>query len=186
MAQITKLVDDIDGVSDAEMTLSFGLDGVEYEIDLNDENYENFRATLELLSSKGRVVVREPVKVKRTLSTGKKTGTAGKTQHIREWARANGFPNLSDRGRIPQNIMDAYETRSRMPETPVEAPKDDPKGEETPEVVSDADKANEEAVIARVKSAPKTPAKTSRARGGKKIAVPALREALTLVEGDEE
>lgn len=185
MAQITKLVDDIDGESDAEMTLSFGLDGVEYEIDLNDTNYENFRATLELLSSKGRVVVREPVKAKRTLSTGKKTGTAGKTQHIREWARENGFPNLSDRGRIPQNIMDAYETRSRMPQKVVEAPKDEPKGEDTPETVSDADKANEAAVIARVKSQRPKPA-----RGGKRVLksneMPELRELLSLEGADKE
>lgn len=182
MAQITKLVDDLDGVTDAEMTLNFGLDGTEYEIDLADENYDKYREALELLASKGRVVVREKVKVKRTLSTGKKTGVTGKTQHIREWARANGFPNLSDRGRIPQPIMDAYETRSRMPEKAVEAPKDEPKGEDTPEV-----NPEEQKVIERVKSTPKpttTRAKKAPAKG-KTVEIPALREVLTLVDGEK-
>lgn len=182
MAQITKLVDDLDGITDAEMTLVFGLDGTEYEIDLADQNYEQYRNALELLASKGRVVVREKAKVKRTLSTGKKTGVIGKTQHIREWARENGFPNLSDRGRIPGPIMDAYETRSRMPvaapETVVEAPEEAAKGEDTPEV-----DPIEQKVIERVKAVkPTTRAKRTPA---KKVEIPALREVLTLVDGEK-
>lgn len=179
MAQIVKLVDDLDGESDAEMTLEFGLDGKDFAIDLNDENYEQYRAILELLASKGREVVRETPK-RKTLSTGKKTGTQGKTQEMREWLRANGH-QVSDRGRVPQHLVDLWETRPRGPEKPVEAPKDSDKGEDTQGEVSEADKANEAAVVARVKSTPKT----AKPRA-KKVNPVAVREALTVVRGDGE
>lgn len=181
MAQITKLVDDLDG-TDAEMTLEFGLDGTEYAIDLNDPHYEEYRKVLELLASKGRVVTREPVKVKRTLSTGKKTGVVGKTQEMREWLRANGH-NVSDRGRVPTHLVDLYETRPRL-----ETKKDDEGGENgtagKPDlVVKDEDQKAEEAVVARVKAtaAPKT---TRKANGAKKTEPKSVREVLTLVSGE--
>lgn len=189
MAQRIMLIDDLDGKSEASQTLRFAVESeetpgklVEVEIDLNDENFDKYNEILTLLAANGRVVEREPVKAKRPLSTGKKTGVTGKTQHIREWARANGFPNLSDRGRIPQPIMDAYETRSRMPETAVEAPKDEAKGEETTEVNPDEQKAIErvKSVPARTTRAKKAPAKDK----GKTVEIPALRQVLTLVDGE--
>lgn len=182
MAQITKLVDDIDG-TDAEMTLEFGLDGVEYAIDLNDPHYEEYRAMLELLASKGRVLTREVAKVKRATAGTKNKAVVGKTQHIREWARENGFPNLSDRGRIPANIMDAYETRSRMPiaapEKPAEVVAEAPKGDDTPDVNVDEQKA-----IEKVKANPAKPS-TRKPAKAKTVQIPAVREALTLVGGDK-
>lgn len=51
---------------------------------------------------------------------GKKSDKAGRVisatyrvtaPELREWARDNGFPNLNDRGRLPQAVMDAYGTR---------------------------------------------------------------------------
>lgn len=182
MAQIVKLVDDLDGVSDAEMTLVFGLDGTEYEIDLNDPNYETYRATLELLASKGRVVTRDPVKVKRTLSTGKKTGVVGKTQHIRETLRAAGH-EVSDRGRISAPLMEIYaklDKTPKAPETSVEAVKGAPEGEDT-----DEDVKVEQEVIERVKATPQ-PAKTARTRkapAAPKAEFSAIREVLSLSEG---
>lgn len=174
MAQITKLVDDLDG-TDAEMTLEFGLDGTEYAIDLNDSHYEEYRKVLELLASKGRVVTREPVKVKRTLSTGKKTSVVGKTQEMREWLRANGH-NVSDRGRVPTHLVDLYETRPRLeavkaPETPAETPNEAPESKDT-----DEDAKAEQEVIERVKAAPKAP--TTRKRNVKSQAQKAVELAL--------
>lgn len=170
MAQITKLVDDLDG-TDAEMTLAFGLDGTEYAIDLNDKNYEEYRTLLELLASKGRVVTREPVKVKRTLSTGKKTGVVGKTQEMREWLRANGH-TVSDRGRVPTHLVDLYETRPRLEAVkPAEAPEVPAKGDDT-----DEDVKAEQEVIERVKAAPKAP--TTRKRNVKSQAAKAVELAL--------
>ncbi|WP_030529785.1 Lsr2 dimerization domain-containing protein, partial [Phycicoccus jejuensis] len=42
----TWLVDDTDGVSDAEETLTFGLDGVSYAIDLTHTNAARMRTDL--------------------------------------------------------------------------------------------------------------------------------------------
>lgn len=182
MAQITKLVDDLDG-TDAEMTLEFGLDGTEYAIDLNDPHYEEYRKVLELLASKGRVVTREPVKVKRTLSTGKKTSVVGKTQEMREWLRANGH-NVSDRGRVPTHLVDLYETRPRGPQKVlgeddmrevVKSLKSDEKAPETPETPDEDAKAEQE-VIERVKVTPKAP--TTRKRNVKSQAQKAVELAL--------
>jgi hypothetical protein len=104
MAKITKLVDDLDGETEAEMTLTFGLDGKEYEIDLHDENYEKYYAILELLASAGRRVV--PVHNKVV------SKTQGRTREelvmIREWARANGH-KVSEFGRIAESIIEAFE-----------------------------------------------------------------------------
>lgn len=181
MAQITKLVDDLDG-TDAEMTLEFGLDGTEYAIDLNDPHYEEYRKVLELLASKGRVVTREPIKVKRTLSTGKKTGVVGKTQEMREWLRANGH-NVSDRGRVPTHLVDLYETRPRLAPIVESRSIAEIKGEggenktapETPETPDEDVKAEQE-VIERVKAAPKAP--TTRKRNVKSQAAKAVELAL--------
>lgn len=174
MAQITKLVDDLDG-TDAEMTLAFGLDGTEYAIDLNDKNYEEYRALLELLASKGRVVTREPVKAKRTLSPGKKTGVVGKTQEMREWLRANGH-TVSDRGRVPTHLVDLYETRPRLEavkaaEKPAETTNEVPESQDT-----DEDAKAEQEVIERVKATPKAP--TTRKRNVKSQAQKAVELAL--------
>ena len=51
---ITELVDDIDG-SKAEETVSFALDGVEYEIDLSKQNAGNLRKGLDEYVSRRRV-----------------------------------------------------------------------------------------------------------------------------------
>ena len=93
------LTDDIDG-SEASETVSFGLDGSQYEIDLNDKNAKALRKALDQYVSAGRKV-----------STGRKRSTSTKSTEdlaaIREWAKANGY-EVSDRGRVKQHIKDAY------------------------------------------------------------------------------
>lgn len=198
MAQIVKLVDDLDEVSDAGMTLEFGLDGDEFAIDLNDEHYEEYRAILELLASKGRKVIRDTPKVKRTLSTGKKTGVAGKTQEMREWLRGQGH-DVKDRGRVPQHLVDLWETRPRGPvkvigeddmrevaasfkaEKPVEAVKEAPEGKDT-----DEDAKAEQKVIQKVKNTPRK-ASTRGKQGNivKATDFPELREVLSIAGDDK-
>jgi hypothetical protein len=112
MAQktIVHLVDDLDGSSGESIeTITFGLDGVIYEIDLNEDNAGNLRNSLaEFISSATRTGGR----VKRgTASTSKPTGSARnreQTQAIRDWARQNDW-EIADRGRIPAEIIEAYE-----------------------------------------------------------------------------
>ncbi|MBE6481523.1 MAG: Lsr2 family protein [Actinomyces ruminicola] len=100
MAQKTQivLVDDIDG-SEATQTITFALDGVTYEIDLNEEHAAALRESIEEWTVKAR-----RRGGRRTLRRRPPTGV---TQKIREWARANGY-EVSDRGRIPAPVREAY------------------------------------------------------------------------------
>ena len=101
-----RYTDDIDGTDLGETanTISFAFEGKEYSIDLSDDNAEAFRQTIAPYIEAGHRVTGAKTKAARK--------TAGKTSHsdtkaIREWAHENGY-DVSDRGRIPANIMDAY------------------------------------------------------------------------------
>jgi hypothetical protein len=109
---ITKLVDDLDG-SEAEETVSFGLDGVSYEIDLSAKNGLKFRHSLEpyiLAGAKvGRVGVVRSSGPARTSTANREENTA-----IRVWAGERGF-EVSERGRIPGAVVEAYRQRDKAP-----------------------------------------------------------------------
>lgn len=105
MARKTQVIltDDVDG-SEASQTVSFGLDGVAYEIDLNDGHAEQLREQLETWISNGR-----RVGGRRTAGTRRTTdGDPERTARIREWARENGH-EVSDRGRIARSVIEAYD-----------------------------------------------------------------------------
>ena len=94
------LTDDIDGTP-ADETVTFGLDGVTYEIDLTKKHAENLRKALEQYVSVSRRVGTK------TKKAGSRTNPES-VKHMREWLRANGHPDLGDRGRIPQDLKDKY------------------------------------------------------------------------------
>ncbi|QIK74530.1 histone-like nucleoid-structuring protein Lsr2 [Nocardioides piscis] len=97
------LVDDIDG-SEADETLTFGLDGTTYEIDLNDANAAALREALSGYVGHAR-------KVSGSSRRGRKaTSSAGgsNTKDVREWARSQGM-DVSERGRISADIQKAYD-----------------------------------------------------------------------------
>ncbi len=110
MAQRTRieLIDDLDG-SEAEESIEFCLDGVQYSIDLSDENAEKLREALsEFIDAGTRLGGRR----KRKPATSGRAGTPGavdreQTKAIREWARNQGY-EISDRGRIPRQIVQEY------------------------------------------------------------------------------
>lgn len=93
------LIDDIDG-SDATSTITFGVDGVSYEIDLNDDNAAQLRSDLEKWTTLAR---RTGGRAKR----GTGTSSGSDAAKIREWARENGY-EVSERGRIPAEVREAY------------------------------------------------------------------------------
>jgi hypothetical protein len=112
MAQkvIVELVDDLDGTaSDSITTVSFALDGVSYEIDLNEDNASNLRTAFADVIAAGR---RVGGRVKRGVSlvgpAARPTVDREQTRAIREWARQNGF-DLAERGRIPATVIEAFE-----------------------------------------------------------------------------
>jgi hypothetical protein len=113
MAQkvLVQLVDDLDGsTSDDISTVSFGLDGVTYEIDLNAANAESLRESLaDFVASAQRIGGR--VKRGGLPSAVAGSGTSRskeQTQAIRAWAKKNGH-DVSDRGRIPTAVVEAFE-----------------------------------------------------------------------------
>lgn len=98
---IVELIDDIDG-SRATGTIEFGLDGVTYEIDLNDENSAKMRGELSAWIEKARRIGGRRHRGGSSASTGSKD-----TAKIRAWAREKGY-TVSDRGRISADIRRAY------------------------------------------------------------------------------
>ncbi|MGP5253958.1 histone-like nucleoid-structuring protein Lsr2 [Brachybacterium sp. AOP43-C2-M15] len=105
MARKTQVIltDDIDG-SEATQTVSFALDGVAYEIDLNDSHAEQLREQLGTWIASGR-----RIGGRRTAGTRRTSGSnPERTARIREWARENGH-DVSDRGRIASTVIEAYD-----------------------------------------------------------------------------
>ncbi|MCR1783570.1 Lsr2 family protein [Nocardioides carbamazepini] len=100
------LVDDIDG-SDANQTVTFGLDGSNYEIDLNDEHASALREALAPYVGHGRKVGRGGGGAKRGRAAAAASGGVP-AKEVREWARANGFA-VPERGRIPADVREAYD-----------------------------------------------------------------------------
>lgn len=108
MAQrvLVQLVDDIDGSELEEgggTTVQFALDGTSYEIDLSEKNAKKLRKALEPYVEAGRKV---GGRSRRTTATGGKRSKE-ELANIRSWWREQGN-EIGDRGRIPQNVMDAY------------------------------------------------------------------------------
>ncbi|MFI6867826.1 Lsr2 family protein [Nocardia sp. NPDC050406] len=99
------LVDDYDGESKADETVYFSLDGMDYEIDLSMKNAGKLREVIEPWAEKARKVGR----AKRKVGSGKTRPAVDREEStaIREWARAQGH-QVSSRGRIPAEIVDAY------------------------------------------------------------------------------
>ncbi|MDR7303043.1 histone-like nucleoid-structuring protein Lsr2 [Haloactinomyces albus] len=116
-----QLVDDVDG-SEAESTVEFGLDGVNYAIDLSADNAAELRDALASYVASSRRTggrKRSGGKAGKEAKAGKAAKSAKPTsapntadrernQAIREWARQQGM-QVSDRGRIPAEIVDAYD-----------------------------------------------------------------------------
>ncbi len=103
------LSDDLDENLTADETVSFALDGTTYEIDLAEKNAKQLRDTFSRYVSAARKVGRG------TRASGGARGrsTGGRMDReqagaIRDWARKNGHA-VSDRGRIPASVVDAYE-----------------------------------------------------------------------------
>ena len=110
MAQRVQIMleDDVDG-GGADETVTFGLDGVSYEIDLSAKNAARLRDTLATWVGHAR----------RSGSARKSGGRRGRGSSsgagrrsdlgaVREWARGKGH-QVSDRGRISASVQEAYD-----------------------------------------------------------------------------
>ena len=97
---VIQMIDDIDGsdIEDFE-TVRWGLDGKSYEFDTSPANAAAFRDLVANYVASSRLVGGRARK-----AAAKSTDTL----EIRAWAADNGV-SVSDRGRIPADIVAAYE-----------------------------------------------------------------------------
>jgi Lsr2 len=93
----TLFIDDLDGTA-AEGTVRFGLDGTQYEIDLNAGHAKELRDALARY-----------VDAARRVGSGARRGRRGPAAdlnavEVREWAKAQGI-EVKDRGRVPADLV---------------------------------------------------------------------------------
>lgn len=164
------LIDDIDG-GEATGTVEFGIDGTHYTIDLSEENEKKLREALEPFrikaSRKGRL---DSNANHRRLGITPAKIDPGQNRAIRDWAATKGL-EVSDRGRIKQEIVERYNAEAGRVETTdfirrqaaavkVTAPTPAPVVEEPAPAPLD-DKARAAAVAAAKPAAPAAPKKTA-------------------------
>jgi hypothetical protein len=110
---IHMLVDDIDG-GDADETVTFAVDGTQYEIDLSKKNAAKMRDLLAPYVAAGTKVGRAAAGATRTAAPrarGSAAADRDQNRAIREWAQAKGIP-VSDRGRIKQEVVERYQAEA--------------------------------------------------------------------------
>src|SRR3954468_8555301 len=110
MARHFVLVDDLDGSEGAE-TISYTINGQDYEIDLSEDNAEKFHDTLEPYIQKSREVRRQADTTRHKDGRRRSSGTGSSRDdipQIRAWAESQGM-NVNARGRIKKEIVDAYD-----------------------------------------------------------------------------
>lgn len=107
MAQetIVRLLDDIDG-KPADETVVFALDGVNYEIDLRSKNADKLRKLFAPYVERAR----KPGGRRAGRGRGRMAHNRERAADIRGWAKEHGI-TINDRGRIPAEIVQAYETK---------------------------------------------------------------------------
>ena len=102
------LEDDLDG-GPADETVRFGLDGVDYEIDLSKQHAREFRRELASFLVHARRAERGRRRRAARGSPGRRN-----TGDIRAWARDAGI-QISDRGRIPADVVAQYNAATSGP-----------------------------------------------------------------------
>lgn len=108
MAQRIQVIleDDLDG-SVGDETVRFGLDGVDYEIDLSTANATAIREALTKYIDAGRRVRATTGGRAPRRSGGAVSASREESRRIRAWALENGY-EISTRGRVSASIREAY------------------------------------------------------------------------------
>src|SRR5712692_2634859 len=85
------------------LTRSFSLDGRDYEIDLCEKHSQKFDETMRRFADKARRVTSRVSRTKRRTTAHRR-----RSAEIRSWAKRSGL-DISDRGRIPSQVIQKYE-----------------------------------------------------------------------------
>ncbi len=109
MAQRVQIVleDDLDGGVAAE-TVTFGLDGVNYEIDLSDKNAGKLRDEFATWIGHARRSGGRRTSGRRVSSGPSSSSSRRDLSAVRAWARSTGH-QVSDRGRVSAAVQEAYD-----------------------------------------------------------------------------
>lgn len=116
MATISTIADDFDGSTPAE-TVYFSVAGKEYAIDLNEEHAAELADALAKVDEqmKRYTDAARPMG-KSSTGTARRSSKSSKSSQnnkaVRAWAQENGY-EIGDRGRIPEEIQEAYRNRSK-------------------------------------------------------------------------
>jgi hypothetical protein len=100
---IVELISDLSH-SEADETVTFGLDGIEYEIDLTNEEAAALREAFSKYLEAGTRKAGRKQPGKRGIGKPK---SGSSPAEIRDWAKANGY-DVPHRGRIPAEVRDAF------------------------------------------------------------------------------
>ncbi|EME65520.1 MULTISPECIES: histone-like nucleoid-structuring protein Lsr2 [Rhodococcus] len=116
---IVTYYDDLDGkpIDDGlAQTFEFTVDGVTYELDLRPANADAFRKDLTHWITIAQRQKRDATRRPPVTGTRKRHKTVAGTKEqlaaIRAWAKTHGY-QVSDRGRIPQRVIDQFEAAHR-------------------------------------------------------------------------
>jgi hypothetical protein len=103
-------VDDLDGGrGDGVTTVRFGLDGVEFEVDLGVADAARLRELLGRYAVRARSVLRKAEPVARGARPSPvRSLDVEELRAVRAWARGRGF-SVSQRGRLSEAVLSAYE-----------------------------------------------------------------------------
>ncbi|SHN24660.1 histone-like nucleoid-structuring protein Lsr2 [Cryptosporangium aurantiacum] len=99
---------EIDPTSVELPTVQFGIDGVEYEIDLGAANQAKLREILDEYVRAGRRTSGTVRKGRKLASSASgSTNSRAENAAIREWAEASGI-DVNARGRLPKEVIERY------------------------------------------------------------------------------
>ncbi|MFE7721886.1 Lsr2 family protein [Nocardia rhizosphaerihabitans] len=111
---VVTLVDDFDGTSRADETVTFAIDGAAYDIDLSEANATTLREWFQQwIPHARRTGSIKSLNGRKSLTRTPATGSrrSNDLTAVRAWATENGYA-VSARGRIAAEIITAYEKAS--------------------------------------------------------------------------
>jgi len=102
-----KLIDDLDG-GQADETVSFSLDGMQYMIDLSGKNAKRLRGSF----AKYIEAARKDKGVRQSGRSGGRRASAASagpdTSEVRTWAKEQGY-DVSERGRVSKELIAKFQ-----------------------------------------------------------------------------
>src|SRR5215510_11567527 len=96
------LEDDLTG-GPADETVKFGMDGTEYEVDLNTRHANEFRRQIAPFVDHARLV-----HAQRSRPRPRTAASRERSREIRAWAERQGF-SVAEHGRLPANVVSEYD-----------------------------------------------------------------------------